>query len=113
LTTDTEKEDAMSKSTFFAALVAAGIIALAGGNFVGAADVEGININSASVEQLMQLRGIGSHHAAGIVEFREANGPFETPEDLMRVSGVGQKTFEKNKHLIRVEETGQTGLDPQ
>jgi competence protein ComEA len=100
----------MSKINFFAALIAAVMIILAGGSYVGAADIEGIDINSATVDELMQLKGVGSHHAAGIVEFRDANGPFETPEDLMRVTGVGQKTFEKNKHLIRVGETGTTGL---
>jgi len=36
--------------------------------------------------------------------YREKYGPFKTPEDLMQVSGIGQKTFEKNRETIIVEE---------
>jgi competence protein ComEA len=66
-------------------------------------DAEKIDINTASAEQLMQLNGIGSHHAAKIIDFREKSGLFKNPEDLMQVSGIGQKIFEKNKDLIYVE----------
>jgi competence protein ComEA len=65
-----------------------------------AADVKKININTASAEELTQLKGIGSSHAANIIEFREKNGPFKNPEDLIKVPRIGQKTFEKNKDLI-------------
>ena len=69
---------------------------------VNAGDAEKININTASTEELTQLKGIGSSHAVKIVEYREKNGPFKTPEDLMQVSGIGPKTFENNKALILV-----------
>jgi competence protein ComEA len=69
-----------------------------------AADVEKININTASAEQLAQLKGIGPSHAAKIVAYREKNGPFKMPEDLMQVSGIGQKTIEANQEFIIVEE---------
>lgn len=62
-----------------------------------------ININAASVEELVQLKGIGPKKAAKIVEFRETNGPFRTPEDLIKVPGVGPKTFEANKERIVVK----------
>ena len=65
-----------------------------------AADVKKININTASAEELTQLKGIGSSHAASIIAFREKNGPFKNPEDLIKVPRIGQKTFEKNKDLI-------------
>jgi competence protein ComEA len=74
---------------------------------LNAGETEKININTASAEELTQLKGIGPSHAAKIIEFREKNGPFKLPEDLVQVPGVGQKTFEKNKDLISVEESKQ------
>jgi len=71
---------------------------------VNAAEVKKININTASVEELAQLKGIGPSHAAKIVAYREKNGPFKMPEDLRQVSGIGQKTVEANQELIIVKE---------
>ena len=70
-----------------------------------AGDVAKIDINRASAEELTQLKGVGPSHAAGIVAFREKNGPFKKPEDLMQVPRIGQKTFKKNKDLIVVGKT--------
>ena len=61
-----------------------------------------ININTATIEQLTQLKGVGPNHAAKIIAFREKNGPFKVPEDLVQVPGIGLKTFEKNKDVIVV-----------
>lgn len=61
-----------------------------------------VNINTAGVEELQTLRGVGEVTARAIVEDREQNGPFETPEDLMRVSGIGEKKFAKVKEAICV-----------
>ena len=69
-----------------------------------AADVKKININAASAEELMQLKGIGSSHAASIIAFREKNGPFKEPEDLIKVPRIGRKTFEKNKDRIIIQD---------
>jgi len=82
-------------------MVLIGLISVLNAN---AADVEKININTASAEQLAQLKGIGPSHAAKIVAYREKNGPFKMPEDLMQVSGIGQKTIEANQEFIIVEE---------
>ena len=71
---------------------------------VNAAEVKKININTATAEELAQLKGIGPSHAAKIVAYREKNGPFKMPEDLMQVSGIGQKTIEANQEFIIVEE---------
>jgi len=62
-----------------------------------------VNINTATVQELVQLKGVGTQYAQRIVEFREANGPFQKPEDIMKVQGVGQKTWEMNKELIVLE----------
>lgn len=61
-----------------------------------------VNINTAGVEELDVLPGVGEATARAIVEDRETNGPFSTPEDLMRVSGIGEKKFAKLEGLIRV-----------
>jgi competence protein ComEA len=68
-----------------------------------AADVEKININTASAEELTQLNGIGASHAAAIIDYREKNGPFQKSEDLMKVPRIGEKTFEKNKDMMSVQ----------
>lgn len=55
-----------------------------------------VNINSASVELLQNIKGIGPTRAKAIVEERERNGTFVNQEDLnIRVKGIGQKTIEK------------------
>ena len=61
-----------------------------------------ININTASVEELDELPGIGPTIAQRIIDYRDANGPFQTIEDLLNVSGVGPSTFEQIKDLITV-----------
>ena len=59
-----------------------------------------VNINTDSEEGLQQLPGIGPATAAKIVASRESEGPFAAKEDLMRVSGIGQKKFEVIQDLI-------------
>lgn len=61
-----------------------------------------ININSATAEELDSLPGVGPSTAAAIVEDRDANGPFSSVEDLMRVSGIGEKKFAKLRDHICV-----------
>jgi competence protein ComEA len=77
---------------------------VAAGAYAG--DVAKVDINRASAEKLTQLTGVGPSHAAAIIAFREKNGPFKEPEDLMQVPRIGQKTFEKNRDLIVVGKTG-------
>lgn len=62
-----------------------------------------ININTAGVELLCTLPGIGEARAKAIVEYRESNGNFETIEDIMQVSGIKDSAFGKIKDLITVK----------
>ena len=52
-----------------------------------------VNINTASVEQLATLPGVGPKLAARIVEYRQKSGTFRSPQELMNVKGVGEKNF--------------------
>ena len=54
------------------------------------------------LEELDELPGVGEATARAIIEDREANGPFSSPEDIMRVSGIGEKKFERLEGLICV-----------
>ena len=59
-----------------------------------AQEVAPINVNDANVELLTELPGIGDVKATAIVENREANGPYESADDLSRVSGIGEATVD-------------------
>ncbi|MGD6853694.1 helix-hairpin-helix domain-containing protein [Bacillus infantis] len=62
-----------------------------------------VNINSAGSEELQDIPGIGPSKAAAIIEYRETEGPFQSLEDLMQISGIGEKTFEKLKSYIKLK----------
>lgn len=61
-----------------------------------------ININTAGPEELDTLPGIGPALAQRIIQYRETHGPFQTVEDIKKVSGIGEKSFEKLKDKITV-----------
>lgn len=61
-----------------------------------------VNINQASSEQLQTITGIGPSKAEAILSYREENGSFKSIEDLLNVSGIGEKTFEKLKEEITI-----------
>ncbi|MGN0075792.1 MAG: helix-hairpin-helix domain-containing protein [Parafannyhessea sp.] len=65
-------------------------------------DAGKVNINTADETQLQQLPGVGEATAKAIVEDRQNNGAFSTPEDLMRVSGIGEKKFERMRSMVCV-----------
>jgi len=62
-----------------------------------------INVNTATVEELVNLKRIGPKYAERIVQYREANGPFAKVEDITMVKGIGPKTLEVNKDVITVK----------
>jgi comEA protein len=61
-----------------------------------------INLNTADVATLEQLPGIGEVRAQAIVNYRNANGPFNTIEDILNVKGIGPETFAQIKESITV-----------
>jgi len=61
-----------------------------------------VDLNSASAEQLQVIPGIGKVMAERIVAWRDEHGPFRRVEDLMKVKGVGEKTFEKLRPYVKV-----------
>ena len=63
-----------------------------------------INLNTATAAQIATLPGIGEKAAERIIEYREKNGGFKKPEELMNVKGIGEKSFLKLKPLITVTE---------
>ena len=66
-------------------------------------DVDGrININTADEKTLDELPGVGPTMAKRIVEYRQTEGMFQTPEDLKKVRGIGESKFEKMKDRVRI-----------
>lgn len=62
-----------------------------------------VNINTAEAAELMTLDGIGPKVAEKILEYRRLHGPFQRPEDLRKVQGVGRGLFERNRERIVVK----------
>lgn len=95
--------------TFLSALTVAAAI-LASPAWVSAQDdkttatkvVSTVNLNTATLEQLETLPGIGRRTAERILEHRQKNGGFKKIEELMNVRGIGEKSFLKLKPMISV-----------
>ena len=62
-----------------------------------------VNINTAGIEELMRLPGIGEVRASAIIEYRKSVGAFEKIEDIMNVKGIKTGIFNKINHLICVK----------
>lgn len=85
------------KSTHLCAAVAAFIFS----SLVFAAPV---NINKASAGELAEsLSGVGMSKAQAIVDYRNKNGMFKNPGDIVMVKGIGNSTYEKNKADIKLK----------
>ena len=69
-------------------------------------DLSPLDLNTATVEELAQLPGIGEELARRMIEYREVSGPFETTEQLMEVSGIGEGKFAALEGRITVEKEG-------
>lgn len=62
-----------------------------------------ININTSDESLLMTIPGIGPAKAAAIIAYRDEHGPFSATAELMKISGIGQKTYDKLESLIKVK----------
>ena len=62
-----------------------------------------ININTATLEELMSINGLGEAKAKAIIKYREENGYFKIIDDLLNVSGIGEALFEKIKEYITTQ----------
>ncbi|KZZ85998.1 MULTISPECIES: helix-hairpin-helix domain-containing protein [Bacillaceae] len=65
-------------------------------------DSKKVNLNTAALEDLQTLPGIGPSKAEAILAYRDENGKFKSEDELKEVSGIGDKTYEKLKDLIQV-----------
>lgn len=74
----------------------------AAGNYEQDADGGLVNINTAGINELTTLPGIGQSRAESIISYRENNGKFQSIEDIMNISGIKQAAFSKIKDYICV-----------
>lgn len=67
-----------------------------------------VNINTASLAELDKLPRIGPKVAQRILDYRKEHGPFKRVEDLMKVKGIGEKTFARLREMVTVGAETQT-----
>lgn len=92
--TVSEAEDAAGSGVQSSGLFSADPSAISSQSSEGGGETK-VNINTATSEELQTLSGIGPSMAQRIIEYRQANGSFQSVEDLTDVSGIGDKTLEK------------------
>ena len=80
------------------AVLVAGVLSLAS----LAAWAERININEADATALASLNGVGQARAQAIIEYRKANGPFRSVDDLSKVKGIGPAVVDRNREQLTV-----------
>jgi competence protein ComEA len=71
-----------------------------------------ININTADVQTLTQLPGIGLKRAEQIVAYRSEHGMFRSPEELLKIKGIGEKSFENLRPYVTVGEVASAAPAP-
>jgi competence protein ComEA len=89
----------MPRASIFAVLVL--VFSLLSG--FATAEPAAVNINTATVETLAALDGVGETRAQAIIDYRSDNGPFKTASDLVNVKGIGERTLEKNADRLTVK----------
>ncbi|MDW7773076.1 MAG: helix-hairpin-helix domain-containing protein [Desulfobulbaceae bacterium] len=72
--------------------------------FLAAAAYAKVNINTAGVDELKELKGIGQSKAEAIVKHREEHGNFKNKEELVAVKGIGDKLYSKISDEVEVSE---------
>ena len=84
-------------------IIACALLLVAGAVHAG----EPVNINTADAEALAAaINGVGMKKAREIVVYRQQNGPFESVDDLARVSGIGQQTVDNSRANLTVKTNG-------
>lgn len=96
-----QEESAGGLPGSFGGIQGIGGVAGAGGT-AGTKAASKVNINTASKEELMTLKGIGEARAEDIIQYRQQRGGFDTIEDIMEVSGIKNAAFQKIKDDITV-----------
>ena len=92
---------------FLLGLLALPLAATAGGGKPKAkGPVHPVNLNSATVTELMQLPKVGAKTAERIVAWRREHGGFRRPEEVMHVKGIGEKGYQRIKPYLRVAQAG-------
>lgn len=72
-----------------------------------------VNINTASIDELAMLKGLGKAKAEAIVAYREANGTFKSLPDIKKVKGIGETIFNRLKDDLTIEgETSFKDINP-
>lgn len=84
-------------------VLSAGDAAIAQSDKTAASAKAALNLNTATLDQLEDLPGIGRATAERILEYRQKSGGFKKIEELMNVKGIGEKSFLKLKPLIVVQ----------
>ncbi len=69
-----------------------------------------LNINTATIEELQLLPGVGQATAQNILDYRETNGPFTSVEDVIKVKGIGDRKLEQLRLYLKTE--GKTDFEP-
>ncbi len=72
-------------------------------DYASAKQARRVNINTATLEELEALKGVGEKIARRIIDYRASKGSFASAEDLKNVKGVGQKILADNKDLLTTE----------
>lgn len=100
----TELEEALKEQGAYAAqgIYASGQAGFSDMEEISSDESPKVNLNTATKEQLMTLRGIGEAKASDIIQYRQEQGPFHRIEDIMEISGIKEAAFEKIKNNITV-----------
>ena len=98
----TTAEDSAAAGVTAAAAETDGSVSAAAGAETGTGTGDRVNLNTASLEELDSLPGIGPATAKLMLEYRQQYGGFAAPEEIMNVKRIGEKTYEKLKDRIRV-----------